>query len=295
MLRLSAIRRRLLGPAPGVHLSLREMRDLPRTQLEAMCRARAQPLPLPDGTLLCRSLGRYKFRVSGLDREFSLHVAMDGYWEMWLTRLLAARVAPGMCCVDAGAQAGYFTVLMADLVGPGGRVHAIEPLPSNVSLLTTNVALNGFDGRVSIHGAALGRATEGMVALRPSYPGSMNAAAVPDGTPDAMRAPAATLDRLLGDAPRLDVLKIDAEGAEHAILEGGEALLHRHRPLLIVEFNAARPGDAAGLLARLARLYPALATLERDCTLRPATADTLLRERVGLDHLVVALPPGAGA
>jgi FkbM family methyltransferase len=290
MLGLNALRRRILGPGRGESVTLREIRDLRRTQVEALSRARAEPVALPDGTLLCRSLGRHKLRVSALDREFSPHLALDGFWEIWLTRLFARRIARGAVCVDVGAQAGYFTLLMADLAGPEGRVHAVEPLPSNVALLTANVALNGLSPRVSVHAVALGNDAQGEITLRPAYPGSMNAARVPDGTPDALRVAATTLDRLLGDLPRLDVMKIDAEGAEHAILEGGDALLARHRPLLVAEFNAARPGDARAMLDRLARLYPALATLEPDGTLRPATVEALLGQRVGLDHLVVAVP-----
>ncbi|MCS6931676.1 MAG: FkbM family methyltransferase [Acetobacteraceae bacterium] len=290
MLGLNALRRRILGPGRGDPVLLRELRDLRHPWIEALCRARARAVPLPDGTLLCRTLGRHKLRVSALDREFSPHVALDGFWEIWLTRLFASRVRRGMCCVDVGAQAGYFTLLLADLVGPEGRVHAVEPLPSNVALLSGNIALNGFLPRVSVHAVALGSEPAGEIALRPAYPGSMNAARVPDGMPDAPRVPATTLDRLLGDVPRLDVVKIDAEGAEHAILEGAEALLAKHRPLLVAEVNAARAGDMRAMLERLARIYPALATLESDGTLRPATVEALLGQRVGLDHLVVALP-----
>ena len=290
MFGLNALRRRIFGPGRGDSVTLREIRGLRRPRLEALARARAVPVALPDGTLLCRALGRYKLRVSALDREFSPHVALDGFWEIWLTRLLARRVARGAVCVDVGAQAGYFTVLMADLAGPEGRVHAVEPLPSNVALLTSNVALNGLSARVSVHAVALGRDDGGEIAVRPAYPGSMNAARVPDGTPDAPRVPTTTLDRLLGDLPRLDVVKIDAEGAEHAIIEGADTLLARHRPLLVAEFNAARPGDARAMLDRLARIYPALATLEPGGTLRPATIEALLGQRVGLDHLVVAMP-----
>jgi FkbM family methyltransferase len=287
---LTALRRRILGPGRGEPVTLREIRDLRRPEIEALSRARAEPVALPDGTLLCRALGRYKLRVSALDREFSPHLALDGFWEIWLTRLLARRVARGAVCVDVGAQAGYFTLLMADLAGPEGRVHAVEPLPSNLALLTQNIGLNGLSPRVSVHGVALGAEAAGEVALRPAYPGSMDAARVADGTPDAPRVPVTTLDRLLGDLPRVDVVKLDAGGAEHAILEGAEALLARHRPLLVTEFDAARPGDARAMLDRLARLYPALATLEPDGTLRPATVEALLGRRLGLDQPVVALP-----
>jgi hypothetical protein len=48
------------------------------------------------------------------------------------------------------------------------------------------------------------------------------------------------------------------------------------------------------MFERLARLYSTLAILEHDGSLRPATADVLLGQRIWLDHLAVALPDGVG-
>ena len=83
-----------------------------------------------DQTVLCRTLGRFKMYVSTLDEGLAPHLISDGYWEMWTTRVMTEVVKAGMICIDAGANVGYYSVLMAELVGSGGRVIAAEPVPA---------------------------------------------------------------------------------------------------------------------------------------------------------------------
>jgi len=54
----------------------------------------------------------------------------DGFWESWVTVAVARHLQAGMCCVDVGANYGYYTLLMASFVGPEGRIIACEPIPS---------------------------------------------------------------------------------------------------------------------------------------------------------------------
>jgi hypothetical protein len=70
----------------------------------------------------------------------------------WITPSL---VRPGDVCVDAGANAGHYTFLLASIVGPGGKVYAFEPNPDFARLLARSTALNGFQDRIEITRAAL--------------------------------------------------------------------------------------------------------------------------------------------
>lgn len=65
-----------------------------------------------------------------------------GYYEEDETRAISQLVRPGMTVLDIGANIGYYTLLMADLVGPLGRVHAFEPNPTMVVRLRCNIAQN---------------------------------------------------------------------------------------------------------------------------------------------------------
>ena len=145
-----------LADATPKLLALRQFASMDRFTLEALCRAQAQPLYLGDNSALCRVLSRYKLLLDTRDRGFAAHVLLDGYWEMWLTIFMCRHIQPGMVVIDVGANFGYYTVLMADLVGPEGHTFAIEPNPVVAALLRQSVTLNGFRSRTSIVEAAAG-------------------------------------------------------------------------------------------------------------------------------------------
>ncbi|WP_233247757.1 FkbM family methyltransferase [Caulobacter endophyticus] len=129
-------------PAPAPRLfELDRLNTRPRGENEAEIRLRCASAFLGRGVSVCRVLGRYKLFVDGLDYGLGPHLLLDGYWEMWTTEAIARAVKPGMTVVDVGANLGYFTLLMADLVGAGGRVHAFEPNPQIATLLARSVSM----------------------------------------------------------------------------------------------------------------------------------------------------------
>lgn len=67
-----------------------------------------------------------------------------------MTQAMARVLRPGMRCLDLGANVGYFTLLMADAVGPSGRVAAVEANPRLADLLGRTVDVNGFGDRVTV-------------------------------------------------------------------------------------------------------------------------------------------------
>ncbi len=89
-------------------------------------------------------LRQYKMYVDLRDTGFAPHFMFEGYWEYWITEFVWRNVRPGQVALDLGANHGYYTLLLVDLVGPGGKVHAFEPNPRLAELLDMNIALNGF-------------------------------------------------------------------------------------------------------------------------------------------------------
>lgn len=270
-------------------LGLAEMAELGRGPFEEACRAAVSPLYLGDGQAICRIVGRYKLYLSTRDDGFSANVLLDGYWESWLTRFIARRVQAGQTAVDVGANYGYYTLLLADLVGPGGRVHAIEPNPEVAELLRRSVLLNGFAGRTDIHALAAG-AGSGRARLVVPHREPKNAAVVAPGISAPAGAvscevPLASLDELLGGAGRIDFLKIDAEGAEEAIIDGMAGILAT-RPAMVLEFNTARYPDPGVFLERLLRLYGSLRYVDFEGRAAPVTPESVLSEHPGEDWLL---------
>jgi FkbM family methyltransferase len=264
-----------------------------KRRLEALCRARAQPVYLGEGEGLCRILGRYKLYVDTRDQGLCAHLLLDGFWEMGLTMFIARRVRPGMAAIDVGANVGYYTILLAALVGEEGHVHAIEPAPAAAAMLRRSLALNGFEDRTTVVEAAAGACEGGSALLYvpDREPKNASIIAAPDraglrgGTLHEVAA--ARIDALLAPAPRIDFVKIDAEGAEEAVIAGMLARLRRDRPLLVLEYNAARAKDPAALLRTLGEIYGAPRWLDLHGRTHPADAARLTRERVGSDWLLV--------
>lgn len=266
----------------GTLLGLNQIVSMDRWQLESRSRTMAHPLYLGSGVALCRIMGRFKLYVSTSDVGFGAHVMLDGLWESWLTVFMARIIKSGMSVVDVGANHGYYTVLFADLVGPQGRVAAIEPHPETARLLRRSVDVNGFGRRVAVMEQAAGLVDGAQVTLHMPDGEPKNARVVGVGVEarsDRVRVVSGRLDTLLADWPRVDFLKIDVEGAEEAAIGGLSAILDRDRPKLLLEFNALRCTDAEGLIDRLSALYGQILSVDFNSHALPVSRETLLDRR----------------
>lgn len=160
-----------------------------------------------------------KFTV---DQNDSLGLfASNGIFEPLETELCRRVVKPGMRVLDVGANIGYYTTLLSELVGDSGHVVAVEPDPENYRLLQANCAEEVSSGNVILHQVALGRAqtkadlyrapdSNGMHRLYSSVCCGLDSTSV-----TVLRGDDLTL------AP-LHFMKIDVEGFEPAALEGLE-------------------------------------------------------------------------
>jgi FkbM family methyltransferase len=232
-----------------------------RVGWENACRRRALHVRLTGDDVLCRTLGRYTMVVDAADAGLAPHLIANGFWEIWIARLMAQRIRPGMVCLDAGANVGYFTVLMADLAGVEGRVIAAEPVPATFRLLERNLEHNGFAPRTEALRAALGAAAgEARLVMPAGEPKNAQVTEADPGGLDSdeyrwVEAPVIAVDDL--DLPRLDFAKIDVEGAEAAVWAGMQRTLDRSPNIQIVmEINCRRYPDAAGFLDQLQARFP---------------------------------------
>ena len=179
-----------------------------------------------------------------------------GLWEPRETRYLTTLLKAGQTFVDVGAHVGYFSLFAARLVGPGGTVIAVEPEPRNLDLLRRNIARNGVDTvRVLPFAAAAAEATMSL-ALDEENRGAHRLVASDD--PEA--GPSVRCVRLDDVLPeRVDVIKVDAQGYDHEVVEGLERTLAANpQATLMVElsrFELTRRGiDPETVLARYEEL-----------------------------------------
>ncbi|WP_247894254.1 FkbM family methyltransferase [Azospirillum sp. B510] len=179
--------------------------------------------------------------------------SLDYYGEYFEQEVLLFRqcVRPGDRVIDVGANIGAHTVALARLVGPAGRVLALEPIDANHRLLCGNLALNGLDwadGLLAAAGAADGTLHLAGVAMdeEGNY-GALSLEALAGDRP----VPVHRLDGIAG-ADRIRLIKIDVEGMEAEVLDGARGLIARDRPVLYVEND--RPDGSAALIGLLGEL-----------------------------------------
>jgi len=148
-------------------------------------------------------------------------------------------VCPGATMIDAGANIGYYTLTVAARVGPRGRVLSLEPNPAAARRLRENIALNALNN-VGVVEAAASRAPGTM----PFHlAGDSEGSSFFDSGLDlsgAVEVTVTTIDAEVERAglDRVDLLKLDVEGAEILALCGAERLLTgSHAPRLLVEAN----------------------------------------------------------
>jgi FkbM family methyltransferase len=249
-----------------------------RAAFEAQCRERVSALYIGDRTLLSRIMGRFLCYLDADDAAVAPHLAMDGFWEAWNSLALARHVQPGWRVADVGANHGYFTLLLAALVGGEGRVFAVEPNPRLVDLLGRTVRVNGFSDRVTLlpYAAAAGRG-ESELRVPRGFSGDGSIVLQRPGAFASCRVPRRRLDELIG-AP-VDFLKIDVEGADYDVLDGAAGLLAPDRPAaVLLEHYAPFHEQPAQPLERLLAAGFTLRYVTYDGDLAAATIADLAAE-----------------
>lgn len=196
-------------------------------------------------------------QINGTD-PIHIHAAQRGtpdIYEPDVWPLVMGALRPGDTFVDVGAFIGLYAIAATRHVGRSGRVVAFEPDPVNRRLLAQNVSLNALGATVEIVGNAVG-SRGGQVALA-GHESEVQTSYVDDAAQETV--PCVTLDAFIAEGC-LNVLKIDVEGFEQAVLEGAEALLMdtaRRPRAIFVEvhpFAWERTGTTSdSLLAVLAR------------------------------------------
>jgi FkbM family methyltransferase len=155
--------------------------------------------------------------------------------EEWMLDVLL----PGMTVIDVGAHQGRYAIQLSRHVGQTGLVVAVEPDPRNLALLNRNIELNGIQNVRSIL-AACWSGREPLQFLRGK---TLDVSRVCQSSSENMELIGLPLDDLVDELAlrRLDQVKIDVEGAELAVLDGGAETIRKFKPFLFVEFHQSLP------------------------------------------------------
>jgi FkbM family methyltransferase len=192
------------------------------------------------------------------DLSIAPELALRGTYDDRFVRFLQRALRRGMTFVDVGANIGLFTIVAAKLVGPGGRVFSFECNPDLLPWLRRNVRMNWFEDRVEVIPKAAHRdATVHELIVPDDRTGlgslvRFNDAALDPSAHRRYEVEGERLDIRLAEVDRIDLMKVDVEGGEAAVLDGAVGLLRGNRiGMLSVEFrDDALPGRGRSEMER---------------------------------------------
>ncbi|CUS04941.2 protein of unknown function [Candidatus Promineifilum breve] len=190
-------------------------------------------------TPLLVELPEFKMYVRLNDQFIGAAIARDKQYEPHVTRALRDTLGRGATFIDVGANIGYFALLAAKIVGPAGRVVAFEPNPANCDLLRRSIEANQF-GTITLHQNAVAEARQTIHFATAGIDSNGRMVNPAEAAAEVVALPtveAVTLDETLADLGRIDVIKLDVEGAEARAWRGMQAVIARHKPTLIFEFS----------------------------------------------------------
>jgi FkbM family methyltransferase len=172
----------------------------------------------------------------------TLELVLDRY-EPETTRLFRRLLRPGMTVVDIGAHTGYFSLIAASCVGATGTVYAFEPFPASFRHLQRNIALNGYEHIRPVCKAVSNGSGVHKLLVNPKGSDRHSLyAGEAEWEPNSPEVETTSLDDFLQACnwPRVDLIKMDIEGAESAALTGMKQTLQKCGVRFIVtEFSPA--------------------------------------------------------
>lgn len=270
-------------------------------------RARAALEARSGMTILASCLDdRFVCACAGDDTAVGWEILAHGTYEPHVVAFYAHTLEAGMTVLDVGANIGFHALHAASLVGPEGRVIAVEPDARNAALLRLAMERNP-ELRIELLEAALSD-REGPVVLSDlGNPANSGARFVHEDRAVLERlvhGPAPTyraVEAFPWDARHLDrplhLVKMDVEGFEPRVARGMERALARHRPIVLSEYapsNLAQLGGttAADYLRWFEQRGYSCSILDEADAARVAASPSALAERLrGRHHIDVVFDP----
>ena len=155
--------------------------------------------------------------------------------EAWLKSFLKK----GMTVVDVGANIGILSILMARQIGDSGKLYAFEPTKKTYEILRHNLALNGFEGakNITVFHKALADKDGETEFVEYQVCGHNSMYHMDEEAVNITKVSMSSMDSLLGNE-KIDLVKIDVEGAEPLVLEGMKDIIEKNPELrIILEFT----------------------------------------------------------
>jgi FkbM family methyltransferase len=193
-----------------------------------------------------RALGKF-IRVKVFDEvelrlinplEFHQKVLLfgDDLYEPQIMSLLSSALGPGKIFFDVGTNMGYHSLLASKLVGDKGRVHAFEPADTQFQHLQLNLRINHIEN-VTANQCAVAESTgEREFFISEGWNQGTHSLGKTAGQSKSCRVPCVSIDDYVEkqSVKRIDVMKVDVEGAELSVFKGAQRTLSTMPPPLLI-------------------------------------------------------------
>ena len=259
---------------------------------------------LGQNRYLTRTAYGCKIFLDTRDMTLVPHIILNGIWEPAVTRVITDFLQPGQRVLEVGSNLGWYTLLIAHHIGPSGRLISFEANADLAKFTFDSICINGFTERVQLHSLAVSDKTgETTFYVRGRHLGNSSLGKASqehlDELYDSLQSivtPTVALDTFLqGNDRKIDLMKIDVEGAEPLVFKGMEQILRENENItIIMEYSPLQmqgigldPAEAMSMLFQLG--FNAYQIENPSAELIPANAETL-RQIVHCD-LVLSRSP----
>jgi FkbM family methyltransferase len=178
-----------------------------------------------------------------------------GEQDRWDVFHIKRMLRPGAVVFDAGANFGYYSLVIAASLGAACEVHAFEPNAKTYERLARNIELNELGGAVRAYKLGLSDSEgTGRMVEREGNSGAASVETTAQGDTELTTLDAFCAARAVR---RVDFVKIDIEGFEERMLRGATETLRRHKPPMLVELNPSTLVRENSSVERVAELLSA--------------------------------------
>lgn len=187
---------------------------------------------LPKTRIKLIDVQEHKMYVDIADMGVVPALIENGIYHACMTGLFRNKIKDGMVCVDVGANIGYCTLIMAGLAGRSGKVFAFEPEPNNFELLIRNIKLNGYDNVDAIQKAVCNNDKSVDLFLDETSLAGHSLASIGK---KHIKVEGQSLDSFFaGYQRKINLVKIDVEGAELSVINGMDRIIRENKDLTII-------------------------------------------------------------
>lgn len=167
-------------------------------------------------------------------RDFTITPGLvGGFYERFELELFQKVCASSDRVVDVGGNIGLYSVIAGN---EGCRVEVFEPVPENHDYLVKNIKQNHLSDKITVYQKAVSsKKGKAEIYLAKKNIGTHSLASAAAGSENSIEVDVVTLDGFIKSTPAVDVLKIDVEGFDGHVLDGGKKIIRSSQPTLFIE------------------------------------------------------------